>query len=195
MNKETFWLQDPRILIRNPTQFFPRKEFSQIKRLNTSTRGIIYTSIVLAIYYSDKRYLLLGAIGCLISVVLYRSIEHVENMENEGCRPPTKDNPFANANYIDRSTELKPYVDACNPLNPETAKEMDDLFESHLYRDVSDVYKSIGGRNSFYTTPSAVIPNDRESFQNWLCKTDSCKSDPSACSVYQDPRNGARVEL
>jgi len=82
---------------------------------------------------------------------------------------PSPRNPFMNV-LVD---EIK-----YNPLRPEAAPvdgpvvkaTLDDFFRVNWFSDPTDVFGRNQSQREFVTMPSTTIPNDRESYQNWLYK-------------------------
>jgi len=82
---------------------------------------------------------------------------------------PSPRNPFMNV-LID---EIK-----YNPMRPEAKSvgdpvvksTMDDFFRVNWFSDPTDVFGKSQNQRQFITMPSTTIPNDRESFQEWLYK-------------------------
>lgn len=82
---------------------------------------------------------------------------------------PTPANPFMNVllNEIQYNPSRPPAAD-----NSETGLKttLDDFFRVQWTSDPTDVFGKTQGQRQFYTMPSSSIPNDRESYQNWLYK-------------------------
>ena len=82
---------------------------------------------------------------------------------------PSPSNPFMNL-LVD---EIK-----YNPLKPEASSvedskvkaTLDDYFRVNWYSDPTDVFGKSQNQRQFITMPSTTVPNDRESYQNWLYK-------------------------
>lgn len=103
------------------------------------------------------------------------------------CRQPTIQNPFANiafSDYLDAGNLAQP----CNVDDPEISNQMQNLYNSSIYRNLSDVWERENSQRMFYTTPIQTIPNNQTDFANWLYKTGpSCKENTEYCTYYQDP--------
>jgi hypothetical protein len=103
------------------------------------------------------------------------------------CRQPTVENPFANivfSDYIDADKLAEP----CNADDPEVSNQMQNLYNSSIYRNLSDVWERENSQRMFYTTPIQTVPNNQTDFANWLYKTGpSCKENSEYCTYYQDP--------
>lgn len=103
------------------------------------------------------------------------------------CRKPTVENPFANivfSDYLDANKLAEP----CNYDNPEISNQMQNLYNSSIYRNLDDVWERENSQRIFYTPPIQTIPNNQTDFANWLYKTGpSCKENTEYCTYYQDP--------
>lgn len=103
------------------------------------------------------------------------------------CRKPTVENPFANivfSDYLDADKLAMP----CNVDEPEIANQMQNLYNSSIYRNVSDVWERENSQRMFYTVPIQTIPNNQTDFANWLYKTGpSCKENTGYCNYYENP--------
>lgn len=103
------------------------------------------------------------------------------------CRNPTIQNPFANiafSDYLDAGKLAEP----CNADDPEVSNQMQNLYNSSIFRNLSDVWERENSQRMFYTTPIQTIPNNQTDFANWLYKTGpSCKENTEYCTYYQDP--------
>ena len=110
------------------------------------------------------------------------------NYYNENtCRKPTADNPFANivfADYLDAGNIPEP----CNVDNKDIQKSMDQLYNSSIYRNIEDVFERENSQRIFYTVPITTVPNKQTEFANWLYKTGpTCKENSSNCTYYEEP--------
>lgn len=97
---------------------------------------------------------------------------------------PTSANPFMNV-LVD---ELKynPNRPAANSvLDPTVQISFDDFFKTEFYADPTDVFGRSQGQRQWVTMPSTSIPNDVDSYQNWLYKIPfkTCKEGNSAACL------------
>ena len=87
--------------------------------------------------------------------------------EPEHVTFPTPKNPFMNVLI----NEIK-----YNPTRPPAAsteehrQTLDDFFRVEFTSDPTDVFGRSQSQRQFITMPSTTIPNDQESYQNWLYK-------------------------
>lgn len=192
-----FWLNDPEILIRdnNYMDFFPSNMSTVSENLNSLFRLSVYISIGLIAYTKKFSYILIAAIGALITFLLYKfnNIDDsdeftLEMNKKKDCTKPTLGNPFMNVTFID-NLENPQREEACDINDPEIKEDVDNKFYNNLFRDTSDLFGKLNSQRQFYTMPSTTIPNDRESFQNWLYKTGpTCKESSDNCLRYEDVR-------
>ncbi len=108
---------------------------------------------------------------------------YIEN----NCRKPTVDNPFTNivfSDYLDASNVAEP----CNIDNKNIQQDMQNLYNSSIYRNFEDVFERENSQRMFYTLPIRTIPNDQTEFANWLYKTSpTCKENSQNCTYYEIP--------
>ena len=58
---------------------------------------------------------------------------------------------------------------ACQTESSKVVKQnVEDNFNTNLYKDVSNVFNKKNSQRQFYTNPSTTIPNDQKNFANWL---------------------------
>jgi hypothetical protein len=87
---------------------------------------------------------------------------------------PTGANPFMNVLL----TEIGDNPNRPPAQNGEFMKrQFSDEFQQRLYGDPSDVFQHTQNQRIWAVNPSSSVPNDRDSFQNWLYRTPgrSCK--------------------
>ena len=82
---------------------------------------------------------------------------------------PSPRNPFMNI-LVDE-IKSNPNRGQAAPVDTPVVKEtLDDYFRVNWFSDPTDVFGRNQSQREFITMPSTTIPNDRESFQNWLYK-------------------------
>jgi hypothetical protein len=80
---------------------------------------------------------------------------------------PTPANPFMNVLLSEITyNPTRPPADFAS--NPNNQAVLDDFFRVQWTSDPTDVFGKSQSQREFYTMPSTSIPNDQESFQNWL---------------------------
>ncbi len=191
--RDNFWLYDINILLRNDRliEYIPTHDMTIIEKLNAITRMSIYSGIVLYLLTLKKNYLYIPIIISLLTIMIYElnknnkkmnitSDKEDFNLQKIQKTKPTVDNPFMNINLI---TDDKNKNEAYKSHNNNNIKnEINDKFNTKLYRDVSDLYSKNNSQREFYTMPSTQIPNDQNKFADWLYKTGpTCKEDTIKC--------------
>jgi len=80
---------------------------------------------------------------------------------------PSAVNPFMNVLLDEISyNPTRPSADFAS--DPNNQAVLDDFFRVQWTSDPTDVFGKTQSQRQFYTTPSTSIPNDQQSFQNWL---------------------------
>ena len=82
---------------------------------------------------------------------------------------PTARNPFMNV-LLDEIKYNPARPVATSVLDPSVKVTLDDFFRTEFTADPTDVFGRSQSQRQFVTMPSTSIPNDRESYQNWLYK-------------------------
>lgn len=83
--------------------------------------------------------------------------------------PPSARNPFMNI-LIDEYKYNPQRPAAADSSNPNVKQTLDDYFRVQWFSDPTDVFGKNQDQRQFITQPSTSIPNDCESYQNWLYK-------------------------
>jgi hypothetical protein len=115
------------------------------------------------------------------------SWEKNQDYIKDNCRKPTVENPFTNivfSDYLDAGNLAEP----CNIDDIDIPIQMQNLYNSSLYRNLSDVWEKENSQRMFYTIPIQTVPNSQTDFANWLYKTGpSCKENTKYCTYYEVP--------
>jgi len=82
---------------------------------------------------------------------------------------PSPRNPFMNV-LIDEIKYNPNRAEAKSVEDPVVKATLDDFFRVNWFSDPTDVFGKSQSQRQFITMPSTTIPNDRESYQNWLYK-------------------------
>jgi len=110
----------------------------------------------------------------------------VEDIIGAGGRTgPTNNNPFMNV-LINEIADYPKKPPAKYSASAPVKDTLDSRFKVSVYSDPGDVWNRNQGQRQFYTMPSTSIPNDRESYQNWLYRTPgkTCKEgNTSVCGT------------
>ena len=101
------------------------------------------------------------------------------------CRRPTAENPFMNVVFSDY-LDLENVPQACNTSEENIQKEMNNLYNSSIFRNTSDVFARNNSQNMFYTVPTNLGVQGQTDYRNWLFKTNqTCKENTANCT-YPD---------
>jgi hypothetical protein len=97
---------------------------------------------------------------------------------------PTSVNPFMNV-LVDELKYNPTRPAAKSVLDPLVQTTLNDFFKTEFYSDPTDVFGRSQGQRQWITMPSTSIPNDVNSYQNWLYKIPfkTCKEGNSAACV------------
>ena len=80
---------------------------------------------------------------------------------------PTAVNPFMNV-LVDEIKYNPTRPAATSILDPSVKVGLDDFFRTEFYSDPTDVFGKSQSQRQFVAMPSTSIPNDVDSYQNWL---------------------------
>lgn len=96
--------------------------------------------------------------------------------------PPTSRNPFMNI-LLDEIKYNPGRPPAAPVSDPNVKQTFDDYFRVQWFSDPTDVFGKNQSQRQFVTQPSTTVPNDRESYQNWLYRIPgkSCKEGGRYC--------------
>ena len=101
---------------------------------------------------------------------------------------PTAANPFMNVLVSEYSDNpLRPA--AANVQNVAVRNELDSYFDTMFATDPGDTFNRTQSQRQWVTMPSTTIPNDQESYQNWLYRVEgrTCKEgNLGACNFSTD---------
>jgi hypothetical protein len=105
---------------------------------------------------------------------------------------PTAKNPFMNV-LIDELKYNPTRPLAASVLDPNIKVTLEEFFRTDFYSDPTDVFGKTQSQRQFVTMPSTGIPNDVDSYQNWLYRIPgkTCKEGGRAACV--GGTNGAVV--
>lgn len=82
---------------------------------------------------------------------------------------PTAANPFMNV-LVDEIKYNPTRPIAKSIMDPSVRVVLDDFFRTEFNADPTDVFGKTQSQRQFVSMPSTGIPNDQESYQNWLYK-------------------------
>jgi len=204
-----FWLTNPSILWEEADDFFPFHPLAQkctSTALNSLTRFGIYLSVVLCILNWNIAYINIAVGIAIVSAAAYfgmkgqgtiregfasgqklvieasgRPVDDVIGVTDRTL--PTGPNPFMNL-LINEIKDNPTKPPAKNATTPEMSRTFSEQFQANIYNDPDDVFQHTQNQRTWVVQPITSIPNDRESYQNWLYRTPgkTCKEgNNSAC--------------
>jgi hypothetical protein len=152
---------------------------------------LIMAAAAYALWRSSKMYLPLVAVGLFGLLVIYPSVSSIVKIRKEyepfipgvdvigqntfapgtgyDRTMPTSRNPFMNV-LVDEIKYNPTRPAAGSVMDPEIQITMDDYFRTEFNRDPTDVFGRNQSQRQFITMPSTSIPNDVDSYRNWLYK-------------------------
>jgi hypothetical protein len=99
--------------------------------------------------------------------VIGRNNSGISSQPIEGRTAPTARNPFMNV-LIDEIKYNPGRPPAASVLDPSVKISLDDFFRTEFNRDPTDVFGRSQNQRQWVAMPSTSIPNDQDSYQNWL---------------------------
>jgi hypothetical protein len=189
-----FWLNDLTVLFNrnNLLEIIPYNHMNLNGKLNSVLRLFIYFSIIMSILKKDYRYLIIIIIVGILTIIINKNykilniennndpldiinIDSNNNDDSEGCKLPTKVNPFMNPTFKDY--EDGNLMKACNSYDNSVIRNMENEYlTSGLYKDQFDIFNKKHSQREFYTMPVNSIINESIKFAEWLYKTPpTCK--------------------
>jgi hypothetical protein len=209
-----FWLHNPKILWQDAKEFFPFMEINRrctASALNSFTRFGIYLSIVLALIRMQPAWLLVGLIFAGLAISLWYWMNRMDSIRESfldiespivdpedvngryapdiigatGRTEPTAANPFMNVLMTEYSDSPLRFP-AKSGDSGRVGSALDQYFDTMFNRDPGDVFQKTQGQRQFVTMPSTSIPNDQESYMNWLYRTpgQTCKEGNTDVCVF-----------
>jgi hypothetical protein len=179
---ETIWYENINGLFTetNYYKIIPVREMTLQEKLNALLRFFVYLGILLALIKSNYKYLLLGIITALITIIINKYELQTEKetekfldknnltiVDNKICTRSTVENPFMNLSIADISLNPE-HPQACDVENYQVKKSVAKNFYSRVFRDVNDIYSKDASERQFYTMPCTQVANDQTEFGKWL---------------------------
>ena len=169
------WFRDPWVLVAADQvwRVLPTYDMSRNERSNALMRLSLLYALVGAVVFRSAMAFVLPLVAALVTAFMYgdelgaarRSSGAREGYPGAGgCRRPTRDNPFMNANLLEPES-ARP---ACDALSPGVKRRIDAELEKTLFRDVDDLYNRNHSNRQFYTMPSTGMPSQQMEFAQWL---------------------------
>jgi len=175
------------ILFQNINEFFPKKEYDRIQKVNAIARLSIYYSILICLLKLDTKYLSLSFCLILLSYFLgyVDTFKEISN-NTKICTKPTDSNPFMNFTIGDQI--INPNKPAACPIDLVRNDQI-KKYRLSAYPDSKDLFGKIVTDRNFYTMPNTTIVNDQEGFANFLYNDfGKCKSEGKDCLKHRDNR-------
>ena len=91
----------------------------------------------------------------------------IEEIIGSNVTYPNDKNPFMNV-LVDEIKYNPKRAQAASVFDPSVNAKLDDFFKTQFVNDPTDVFGKSQSQRQFYTTPSTTVPNDQDSYQNWL---------------------------
>jgi hypothetical protein len=205
---DMFWFSDPKVLVNGKRLFevFPSRNYTFARKLNSLVRLSVFFALVMYVVKKDTKYVVVPIIVMGLSwFIHYKQNVPVSDekpkvkpspasttlptmkppVESE-CLLPTRDNPFMNPHFQDFGNDNALPPKSCLTYNNVGLQgKVENLFETDLYRDVSDIFGKENSQRQFYTVPGNQVPNDQGAFAQWLYGTPpTCKEgNKTACST------------
>lgn len=209
---DDFWIYNSSILFTNPT-FCPKLT------CGTEVANVFFRALIISIIIGGIFAIIYGSHSFIISLVLmiimmiptiigfFTSKEIIEEKkeikkvdapkpfiapisvegftQQEKYRYPTPANPFMNP--LPGEDATKP---SAAPIDDKQVRqELDDYFRIQWFSDPTDVFGKSQNQRQFISMPSTSIPNDLDSYKNWLygLPEKTCKEgDGSQCRAGTD---------
>ena len=159
---------------------------------------IIFLSLIFSLIYRNIIFILLGIILIIFICYIYLFDEQIKIDTNETlsnrnlgiydnkiCVKPSLDNPFMNPSIIDYNNNNK-NIKACPFNKEEIDTNINTYFKENVFKDINDIYERNFSERQFYTVPSTTIPNDRQSYEQWLYKRDKTCKENNGIQCYNN---------
>ena len=185
------WIDNLEIIYEKKYLFeiVPGKSFDFNRKLNSLLRLSIYYSIIVYLTSKNKKVLLVPLFTGIFTVLLGKKLKKnvidkaVVDLQNNAnipletidteCRIPTENNPFMNPTIFGEDNSKSSCI---SYNNKGIQRNIENKFNTNLYREASDIFGKNNSQRQFYTIPSKKYPNDQDAFKKWLYSTPpTCK--------------------
>lgn len=195
-----FWLNDLSIIF-DRNHFLEVIPFTNMKfndKLNAIFRVSIYYFIIMTLIKKNLNNIFVPVVVGIVTVILYKNYRRIHrisesndnspnnnNLSNsnissnnnsgvEGCKIPTKENPFMNPTFLDYA--VGDMQQSCSSYNNSVIRDLEKVyFNEGLYEDNFDIFGKEHSARQFYTMPVNSIVNDQGAFAEW------CYRRPPTC--------------
>ena len=134
--------------------------------------------------FTDSRRRTVNTIVGVDSALPYNDAAPYSGPALPDYTPPSARNLFMNV-LLDEY-KYNPDRPAAAPVDDPIVKQtFDDYFRISWFSDPTDIFGKSQSQRQFITQPSTSVPNDRDSFQNWLYKIPgkTCKEGGQYCTT------------
>ena len=141
-----------------------------MERLNTSYNlGLVLIFLISGVgaYFLFKHIKLDANDEGFKTIEPEKTIPVLEQVVGDKFTAPTSKNPFMNV-LIDQIKYNPTRPHAISVTDPSVSVSLDQLFKTQFTNDPTDVFGKTQSQRQFYVTPSTTVPNDVDSYQNWL---------------------------
>lgn len=191
---------DVRQLFRNDQllKFWPSAKQTADERIYSTTRFILYTTVIIYLIKRDSRIFALAALVLGILYVLHRSgmiqegraqVVTSDGRAMRGVTMPTFDNPMGNVLITDyQDNPDRPSAGYYPTVSTEIQKQWNVIHPFERQRDAE---------RNFYTVASTTIPNDIDAFTTAAYgdrNAPMCRDTPGACNPDKNNRAMERVQ-
>jgi hypothetical protein len=115
------------------------------------------------------------------------SYDKNELYKKNTCKEATVENPFNNIVFSDY-LDMENLPVACNSSDENIQTNEQNLYNSSIFRNTSDVFSRENSQRLFYTPPISILPESQENFANWCFKQGkTCKENTNNCTYYEEP--------
>jgi len=191
---DPFWFKNPEILIskRNVFQFWPSKFQTYEERVNSITRFILYSGLILSLQKQNTSPLVFSFLLISTLVVISKSKNKIlqniisKSQYKSNCQMPSSSNPLGNQIPFD-NVNRQP---GCNSFAVQN-EITHNLFAEFPTNGLSTTNKDFIERQ-FFSTANTDIVNDQKGFASWLYGSPNkkmCKSNPEHCTGFQGMQN------
>jgi len=161
--------------------FIPTDKMTYNEKVNAIMRFAIYITFILCLLKANYVYLYILLVAAALTYIAYTfkgdketftEQECIEEDSDEeakvkNCQKPNEENPFMNTLLTDNFKEKKK---ACT-YGKKVDEKINKIYNKDIFMDTSLIFNKKFNQRQFYSMPNTTVPNDQESFRNWLYKT------------------------
>jgi len=188
------WYENIKVLFKNFDEFFPKKEFNQVQKINSMARFALYYALIIMVTNKDQKWLAVSLVILFISYSsgITESFSPISNISEDvndklNCVKPTVENPTMNftiGDYYNNPNREK----ACEHTE-EIKNMMSNKFNQDIVPDPYDLYGRKQNERQFITMPNTKIANDQKAFAEWCYgEIGQCKAFGKDCVKNVDNR-------